>query len=146
MMESQGPAFTGGNSLPDLPRQVLRRFTVQRQLDFELEFYDGILQRNPHYVEVLRVMSSNLIAKGEYDRGLELDRRLAKLCPDDQIAHYNLACTYSLLGMVDSALESLELAIQQGYDEFEYMQEDPDLESIRKDYRFHELLKNYGIS
>lgn len=144
-MESNGPASSGSNSLPELPRQVLRRFSVPRQLDFELEFYDGILQRNPHYVEVLRVMSSNLIAKGEYDKGLELDRRLARLCPEDQIAHYNLACTYSLLGMVDAALESLEVAIKQGYDEFEYMQEDPDLESIRKDSRFQELLKTYCL-
>lgn len=143
-MDTHGQPSSGSNSLPELPRQVLRRFGAQKQLDFELEFYNGILERNPHYVEVLRVMSSNLIAKGNFEQGLELDRRLARLCPQDRIAHYNLACTYSLLGMVDCALESLEAAIQHGYDEFEYMQEDPDLEAARKDNRFQELLRSYG--
>ena len=132
-----------GDSLPAIPQYVLRKLVSQSQLDFEIDFYGAILKENPNYVEVLRVMGNNLTAKGEYERGLEIDMRLARLCPQDEVVHYNLACSYSLLGMIDLGLEALERALDLGYDEFDYLHEDRDLEAIRKDPRFRQLLANF---
>lgn len=128
-----------------LPSHVLAKFSRKNQLEFELDFFAGILQRNPNYIEVLRIMGNNLTAKGDYQSGLEVDRRLAVLCPNDRVAHYNLACSYSLLGMVEPALRSLQTALEFGYDEFDYLQQDRDLENLRKDPRFRELLETFGI-
>ncbi|MBI4834853.1 MAG: redoxin domain-containing protein [Planctomycetes bacterium] len=54
---------------------------------------------------------------------------------------YNLACTYSLVNQVDEALGALKKAIQFGYSEWTWMDNDPDLENIRKDPRYKELRK-----
>lgn len=115
------------------------------QLDFEIEFYSGILRRHPNYVEVLRIMSNNLTAKGDYVRCLDYDRRLTLLCPHDRVAHYNLACSYSLLEMLDPALDSLRCALKLGFCDYAYLRKDRDLEALRKDARFEELLKTFGI-
>lgn len=134
-----------GDTQPILPAHVLRRFNSQSQLEFEIDFFGGILERDHDYFEVLRVMGNNLTSKGDYAAGLEVDLRLSRLRHWDPIVHYNLACSYSLLNLIDPALEALQKAIELGYDEFEYMQEDRDLESVRKDPRFHELLESYGV-
>ena len=113
------------------------------QLDFELEFFGRMLERNPDYIDVLRVHGNNLTAKGLYARGLDTDRRLVRLRPHDPLAHYNLACSYSLLRMNDAAIASLESSFKLGYRDFEHMLCDPDLEHVRGDARFLGLMSRY---
>ena len=113
------------------------------QLDFELDFLERILERNPDYVDVLRVHASNLTAKGLYARGLAADRRLIRLRPSDPVSHYNLACSYSLLHMNDAAIASLDSSLKLGYRDLELMLGDPDLAHVRKDARFVGLLGRY---
>jgi tetratricopeptide (TPR) repeat protein len=119
------------------------RLGDQNQLDFELEFFAGILERRPDYVDVLRVMGNNLTLKGRYAQGLQIDKRLVQLRPNDPLAHYNLACSYALLKRPDQALKTLRRAVELGYRDFRYMNEDRDLESIRHDPRFRQLLREY---
>jgi tetratricopeptide (TPR) repeat protein len=119
------------------------RTAEQTQLDFEIEFFERILDRRPDFVDVLRVMGNNLTLKGRYAQGLQIDKRLIGLRPTDPLAHYNLACSYALLNRIDLALKSLRRAVELGYRDFRYMREDRDLDSIRHDARFRQLLREY---
>jgi tetratricopeptide (TPR) repeat protein len=121
----------------------LGRLAEQSQLDFEIDFFGHILDRKTDYVDVLRVMGNNLTLKGRYAEGLIIDKRLVQLRPRDALAHYNLACSYALLNRTDHALRTLRLAIELGYRDFRYMREDHDLDSIRRDPRFRQLLREY---
>src|SRR6516164_5764231 len=111
----------------------------QNQLDFELDFFGRILERHPDYVDVLRVQGNNLTLKGRFAEGLQIDKRLVSLRPDDPLAHYNLACSYALLKKPEQALTTLRRAVELGYRDFRYMREDRDLDSIRPDPRFRQL-------
>jgi tetratricopeptide (TPR) repeat protein len=121
----------------------LARLTEQSQLDFELAFYGGILDRNGCYVDVLRAHANNLTLKGRYAEGLQVDKRLVQLKPNDPLAHYNLACSYALLKQPELALKMLRRAVELGYRDFRYMREDRDLDAIRHDPRFRQLLREY---
>jgi tetratricopeptide (TPR) repeat protein len=121
----------------------LARSAEQNQLDFELEFFGRILERHPSYVDVLRVQGNNLTLKGRYVEGMQIDKRLVQLRPSDPLAHYNLACSYALLKRPEQALKTLRRAVELGYRDFRYMREDRDLDSIRHDPRFRQLLREY---
>lgn len=142
-MSSQGK-FAGdesaSTSTTSPPSRVLEQ---QSQLDFELEFFEAILHRNPEFVDVLRVHGNNLTLKGRYDEGLSIDRRLVSLRPEDALAHYNLACSYSLLRKIDLAVRALRKALELGYRDFRYLRDDPDLAAVRKDARFRQLMREF---
>ena len=121
----------------------LARLADQSQLDFEIDFFGGILKRHTDYVDVLRVMGNNLTLKGHYTQGLVVDKRLVQLRPNDPLAHYNLACSYALLKRPDQALRTLRRAVELGYRDFRYMREDHDLDAVRHDPRFRQLLREY---
>ena len=141
-MANQGkPSFEGSESTST--SKALVRSSDQSQLDFEIEFFGRILERHPAYVDVLRVQGNNLTLKGRYAEGLQIDRRLVQLRPNDPLAHYNLACSYALLKRPDQALKTLRRAVELGYRDFRYMREDRDLDSIRHDPRFRQLLREY---
>jgi len=117
-----------------------KQSAAESQRDFELRFFESILERCPEQVDVLRVHADNLTARGLYARGLEVDRRLVNLRPRDPSVHYNLACSYALMHHTEEAIAALESALELGYHDFEHMLSDPDLEHIREDGRFLGML------
>lgn len=60
--------------------------------------------------------------------------------PRDTTALYNSACAVTRLGFPDEAFKLLDLAVQCGFVNFEHLKRDPDLEPLRGDPRFAELL------
>ena len=122
------------------------RLAEQSQIDFELDFFGGILKRSPDYVDVLRVMGNLLTLKGRFVEGMNIDKRLVRLRPNDALAHYNLACSYALLKRPDQSIKTLRRAIELGYRDFRYIREDHDLDAIRHDPRFRQLLREHENS
>jgi tetratricopeptide (TPR) repeat protein len=141
-MAHQGKHFNEGGQ-PTSTSSPVAHPADQNQIDFELDFYGGVLERAPDYVDVLRVMGHLLTLKGRYAEGLQVDKRLVGLRPNDALAHYNLACSYALLKRNELALKTLRRAVELGYRDFRYMREDRDLDAVRHDPRFRQLLREY---
>ncbi len=77
-------------------------------------------------------------ARGDFVRATELG-----FAPE--AATYNVACGYALSGEKEVALEWLARAIEVGFDREDLLRGDSDLDSIRGEARFKELVKRYGI-
>lgn len=121
-----------------------RRLRDQSQRDFELDFFAGVLDRDPSYVAVLRAHASNLAAVGSFGKALTADRRLVRLLPERPVPWYNLACTYAVLGMHEPALGALQRALDLGYRHYQHLMRDPDLAAVRQDPRFTRLIRRRG--
>ena len=141
-MAHQGKHSNEGSE-PISTSQTPGRAADQSQLDFELDFFGGVLASHSDYVDVLRVMGNLLTLKGRFAEGLTLDKRLVRLRPSDALAHYNLACSFALLKRPDQAIKTLRRAIELGYQDFRYMREDHDLDTIRHDPRFRQLMREF---
>jgi tetratricopeptide (TPR) repeat protein len=120
---------------------VLAVLAERPQLDFELEFFGKILATVPDFADALRAQACNLTLKGRIQDGLVVDEKLASVRPTDPTAHYNLACRYAVLKRRDEAIGALRKAVELGYRDVEFIEQDHDLDSIRKDPRFRKLLK-----
>lgn len=141
-MPQPGKPYGEGSGLSATGKPRPRR-PEQSQLEFELSFFGGVVERSPDYVDVLRILGNLLTLKGRYAEGLRIEQRLVRLRPDDALAHYNLACAYALANRHEQSLRTLRRAFELGYRDFRYVREDHDLASIRHDPRFRELLLEY---
>lgn len=110
-------------------------------LDFEINFFEGLLKIRPAFIPALVALAEVYTKKGELKKGLELDLRISELRHDDPVVHYNLACSYSLLGLLDDAFRVIKKAVTLGYEDFAYLRKDPDLGNLRKDSRFQKFLE-----
>ncbi len=70
--------------------------------------------------------------------------RVLPYAPKDSILLYNTACAYALAGSTDKAIEMLDRAITEGFDDKAGIAADPDLAAIRADPRFQKLVKRLG--
>ena len=108
--------------------------------EFAIWFLEGVLDKYPTYVECLMYLGNAYTATGMYEKGLEVDLKLEKLRPKDPLVHYNLACSFSLLEMLGESLESLEKAVDLGYDDLEYLENDGDLDGVKNEDGYKVLI------
>jgi tetratricopeptide (TPR) repeat protein len=109
--------------------------------EFEIGFFESVLKRDPSYTEVIEILGGLYTKHGRIADGLKMDRRLVRLLPSNPTAHYNLACSLALVKRKSDALRSLRQAIELGYRDIEWMQQDPDLEGLKNDPGFKALLE-----
>jgi tetratricopeptide (TPR) repeat protein len=103
-----------------------------RELDVKINFLEGLVRRDPQYVEALQMLGDHYTHRGDYDQSLKVDERLSRLEPRNPMVFYNLACSYSLNREFDRAAASLEKALSLGYRDFKWLAKDPDLRQLRQ--------------
>ena len=111
----------------------------QRDLDTKIGFIEGLVRRDPNYVEALQMLGDHYTQRGRISEGLKVDERLARLEPSNPMVFYNLACSYSLSDEMDHAVDALEKALQLGYRDFDWLARDPDLKKLRSHVAFDDL-------
>jgi tetratricopeptide (TPR) repeat protein len=112
-----------------------------RDLDTVIAFMEGLVRRDPDYVDALEILGDSYTQRGRFADGLHVDERLARLEPKDPTVFYNLACSYSLTDDFDRAAFTLDYAIKLGYHDFKWLSRDPDLKKLRAQPVFRELKK-----
>jgi tetratricopeptide (TPR) repeat protein len=112
-----------------------------RELDVKITFMEGLVRRDPAYVDALQLLGDHYTQRGRFAEGLNVDERLARLEPQNPVVFYNLACSYSLTGQFDRTRDALEKAILLGYKDFLWLTKDPDLKKFRTQPAYREILK-----
>ena len=121
-------------------RETKPRGTEPKEdLEFEIQFFEGVTKRDPDFIDALQILGDAYTRTGQWEKGLLIDKRLARLCPDNPLVFYNLACSYSLMSRLDAAFAALTKAVKLGYADAMWLAKDPDLENLRTDSRFEAI-------
>ena len=110
-----------------------------RSLDIEIGFLEGVVRRDPAYVEALQVLGDDYTRRGRFAEGLRVDVHLSRLRPEDALVQYNLACSYSLTDQPELAVMALNRALDVGYRDFKWIRRDPDLRKVRRHPMFRQI-------
>ena len=105
------------------------------------EAYRKAIEFNPESATAYSKLGSLLYILKRDVEGKEIYRKSIELNPDDK---YNHACFESLCGNIDEALALLKVAIEDKGADKGWAKEDPDLENLRDDPRFWEIVGEEG--
>ncbi len=101
----------------------------------------AIPQASNNELQQLARRAGEALRAKRYDEAETVYLQILKLVPDGVNSLYNMACVQALKGNEDSALDYLEQAFKAGYSNFNHMQRDKDLESLRELPRYKGLLE-----
>ena len=99
------------------------------------------LELNPDEARAYSLGASVLIRLGETERSKQWTQQAMTLAPNDPLILYNAACNLAMLGESDRALDGLERALEAGVSVGDWIQHDPDFESLRSHPRFQAIVK-----
>jgi tetratricopeptide (TPR) repeat protein len=103
-----------------------------KAIEIDPKFARAYFDRGNVYAEV----GDNAKALADCKKVTELDATLI-------YGHFNLACFYSLQGMLPESLAAMETAMQAGYRKFDKIDTDSDLENVRRKPEFAKLVEKY---
>jgi predicted esterase len=84
---------------------------------------------------------TQLFTDKKYEDVIPKCDEMSKLFPEEPSTYYNKACALARLGRAEDAFQQLAVSVEKGFGAPAHMQRDEDLESLRKDKRFDELVE-----
>ena len=101
----------------------------------------------PHDAQEAQEMFDNALELHDKDKNfreaIKLFKRIYYNYPKSRIGSisaYNVACGYALAGSKDEAIDWLEYSVKAGYNDFDHLRKDSDLDSLRNERRYKKLL------
>ncbi len=101
---------------------------------------ESMLVLNPLDGRALSLGSLALYFDGQKARAMEWSQRALELYPDDMSAMINAACLHARLGQKEQALDIIERLFARGWCKRDWIEHDPDYDSLRDDPRFKKVI------
>jgi Flp pilus assembly protein TadD len=113
----------------------------EEALQSALQFFPRYLLQHPddaraHILHAVDLAQVGRTEESKIEAGKALD-----LSPSDAVMLYNAACFYARLGEKQPALDALKNAVIAGWVDYEWIKRDPDLEGVRNEPVYVDLMK-----
>jgi TolB-like protein/Tfp pilus assembly protein PilF len=123
--------------------RMLGRVAEERRATHEgIRRAEQMLALNPRDGRALSLGSGALFHDGQWARAMEWSQRSLELYPDDLSALINAACLSAKAGHKEEALGYLQRVFARGWGKRDWIEHDPDYDTLRDDPRFQTLLAN----
>ena len=126
-------------------RLVTERLGDKKEVDEinkkAVQFYPRYLEQNPDDSRARMFYAQVLMSNEKSDQAEKETTTALELSPNDSILLYNAACVYSCINKNQLAITTLKNAVAGGFEHYDWIKRDPDLDNIRKEPEFIELIK-----
>ncbi len=136
-------SVSGQTGQPPAPSPEMRNANAlfnEKKWSEAIPAYETVTKAEPKNGQAWYRLGVSHLSLGHYEQAAEALHQ-AESIGHNPLVMYNLACAYSRLKKIDQAYEWLNKALTAGFNQFSNFQTDPDLENVRTDARFPELLK-----
>ena len=128
---------------PRLYHQLGNLYKRNGELDKAIHHYQEALSIEPKSFETLNHLAIAYAMKGEYDKGISFLKRSMAFQPDRSEAYYYLASIYARQKKNEKSIHYLKLAVKKGYNDWQQIQFDSNLENIRHLPEYKTLVKSH---
>jgi serine/threonine protein kinase/tetratricopeptide (TPR) repeat protein len=132
--------YQAPNLVTQIYREQGRQDLMQEASLRALALADRHLEAYPKDVRAVYLGAGALVDLGRVEEGLARLEKAIDMNPNEPIVHYMAACVHGRLGNVKATLDALETALDLGFGLREWIEQDTDLDSVRNEPRYKELL------
>jgi tetratricopeptide (TPR) repeat protein len=130
---------------PSLYIKLGRLYQSSGYYDRAIGQYEKALEIQPDLTQALYSLGITFTLTGRYDQAIPTFKKIVANEPDNASAYYNIACVYSRQNKKNDAVEWLQKAVDRGYDNWNNLTSDPDLDNIKDEPGFRKLMEEHGL-
>ncbi len=111
---------------------AVSRYGDMRYMDDAIAWSKSLVEAaNPTNTRDLNRLGCDYLFIEDWDNAIATFERMLALSPENQTAHYNICCAYSLQDKTAEALKSFKAAVGHGYVDVQHLENDTDLDNLR---------------
>jgi len=141
VLELNPDFYTGYGDLEMSYGRLGEKEKREEALQGALRMFPRYLLEHPDDARAHMLCAITMVQVGRTEEAKAEAARAIELSPGDTVAMYNAACFYAQLGDKRLALEALKNSIIAGWMDYEWIKRDPDLESLRTEPEYIELMR-----
>ena len=120
---------------------IAETYKAMGENEKSIEFYFNLIESDP----TMCLAYSKLAILFDLESNNNYSKHLMQIAKDnmweDSYGQIGLACYYSHIGDIKSAVNYLETAVEMGFSDFSWLEFDPDLANVRESNEYWELIK-----
>ena len=117
----------------------------EENLENAIKEFSLAIEKSPNYAEAYSNRAVAYMLQKKFNKAEEDLLKAKQLNPDSPTIRYNLTCLYSLTGKLDLALDELDAALEKGFNDYDALRSDPDLNNLRKHPEFRKILEKHKV-
>lgn len=128
--------------------KFVKKCTKQVNLIARIHCYTRYIEKKPQNPDLYYLRGKTYLKLFKYNSAISDFIKVVEMEPGNVEAYYCIASTASLAFKKEYAITWLQKAFEAGFNDFQKISEDPDLDNIRKSKEFSDLIKlwNYELS
>jgi len=128
---------------PELDLKMVELLEKKKELDQAMDQFCKTLSLQPGFTSLDRNDIEIVIdIKKKYEEKLTLFHKIIERWPDKAEAYYHIACIYARGDRIHDSIKRLNQAIQKGFNRWDLLKTDSDLNTIRDSKEFQMLAKD----
>jgi hypothetical protein len=119
--------------------------TFNENIENAINEFSNAISKDPGYAEAYSNRAVAYMMQKKYNKALDDLKKAKELKPDSASIRYNLASLHSLMGNTDYGMDELDAALERGFNDYEVLRRDPDINNLRKHKDFQRTLEKHKV-
>jgi len=103
------------------------------------------IQKHPAYDVAYSNRAVAYMQQKKFNKAMDDLKEAEKINPRNSSVHYNFVSLYSLQNQLDRALDSLDRCLELGFNNYDALRADTDLNNVRKHPEFRKILEKHKV-
>ncbi len=113
--------------------------------DNAIKEFTVAIQKHPKYDVAYSNRAVSYMQQKKFNKAMDDLKEAEKINPKNATVHYNFVSLYSLQNQLDRALDSLDRCLELGFNNYDALRIDPDLNNVRKHPEFRKILEKHKV-
>lgn len=132
---------------------VEAKLNMQQGMNYlKLHDYDNAIkeftiaiQKYPNYDVAYSNRAVSYMQQKKFNKAMDDLKEAVRINPKNPTVHYNFVALYSLQNQIDRALDSLDRCLELGFNNYDALRSDTDLNNVRKHPEFRRICEKYKV-
>lgn len=119
--------------------------TFNENIENAINEFSNAINKDPSYAEAYSNRAVAYMMQRKYNKALDDLKKAKELKPESASIRYNLASVHSLMGNTDYGMDELDAALEKGFNDYESLRRDPDINNLRRHKDFQRTLEKHKV-
>jgi tetratricopeptide (TPR) repeat protein len=113
--------------------------------DNAIKEFTVAIEKFPQYDTAYSNRAVAYMQQRKFNKAADDLKKGVEINPKNSTLHYNFVALYSLQNQLDRSLDSLDRTLELGFNNYDALRKDPDLNNVRKHPEFRKICEKYKV-